>query len=103
MDKSGSSGLLKIISRPFGGLYRPFCLGIRSCKKHSWLGIVGFYEGAESLPGENLFHLGQELLPPRGLFVLLEGHGVGRALLALHIRLRSAPQKNGVVEQMAGN
>ena len=66
----------------------------------SWLGVVGFYEGAEFLPGDDLFHLGQKLLPPCGFFLLLEGHGVGKALLALHAG--SAPSEDGMVEQKAG-
>ena len=45
-------------------------------------------------------HLGQKLLPPCGFFVLLEGHGVGKALLALHAG--SAPSEDGMVVQKAG-
>ena len=32
----------------------------------SRLGVVGFYEGAKFLPGNDLFHLGQKLLAPCG-------------------------------------
>ena len=49
---------------------------------------------------DDLLHLGQKLLPPCGFFVLLEGHGVGKALLALHAG--SAPSEDGMVVQKAG-
>jgi len=52
-------------------------------------GVEGFDEGAELLPGNDPFHLGQKLLPPCRFPVLLEGHGIGKGLLALH--LRSSP------------
>jgi len=56
-----------------------------------WLGVERLYKSTKFLPGYDLFHLGQKLLPLCRFPVLLKGNGIGKALLALHIR--SSPEK----------
>ena len=48
------------------------------------LGVEGFDERMEFLPGNDPLHFGEELFPLRGLLVFFEGGGVRERFPAVH-------------------
>jgi len=56
----------------------------------SRLGVEGVDKRNKKLPGYDLFHFGEELLPPGSPSVFLEGMCISKRLLSLHERLNSA-------------